>query len=273
MRSNLALIKMGGSVVTFKDRPLSANYMAIEEIMKAITLLKGIPIILVHGGGSFGHYWSVKYNMHTRPDKYDSHGISIVHESMIQLNQIIVNSMIKNGLNPYSVSAFAFTNGKMPVKTKLKQLYAMAQTGLIPVTYGDVVHINDGKFSILSGDVIMTMIAKILNPSKVIFTVNTEGIYRDIEKKEIIREVTSTVVKNAGLFSSTRSQPFPDIPDITGGMSRKVKEAIKISTIGAEVMIVNGLKPERIIQAVCSGPENFEGTVVIGRGRRLQSKK
>ena len=48
MRSNLALIKMGGSVVTFKDRPLSANYMAIEEIMKAITLLKGIPIILVH---------------------------------------------------------------------------------------------------------------------------------------------------------------------------------------------------------------------------------
>ena len=56
-------------------------------------------------------------------------------------------------------------------------------------------------------------------------------------------------------------------------MSRKVKEALKISTIGAEVMIVNGLKPERIIQAVCSGPENFEGTVVIGRGRRLQSKK
>jgi isopentenyl phosphate kinase len=273
MRSNLALIKMGGSVVTFKDRPLSANYTAIEEIMKAITLLKGIPIILVHGGGSFGHYWSVKYNMHTRPDKYDSHGISIVHESMIHLNQIIVNSMIKNGLNPYSVSAFAFTNGKMPVKTKLKQLYAMAQTGLIPVTYGDVVHINDGKFSILSGDVIMTMIAKILNPSKVIFTVNTEGIYRDIGKKEIIREVTSAVVKNAGLFRSTRSQPFPDIPDITGGMSRKVKEAIKISTIGAEVMIVNGLKPERIIQAVCSGPENFEGTVVTGRGRSLQSKK
>ena len=79
MRSNLALIKMGGSVVTFKDRPLSANYTAIEETMKAISLLKGIPIILVHGGGSFGHYWSVKYNMHTRPDKYDSHGISIVH--------------------------------------------------------------------------------------------------------------------------------------------------------------------------------------------------
>jgi hypothetical protein len=38
-------------------------------------------------------------------------------------------------------------------------------------------------------------------------------------------------------------------------------------------MIVNGLKPERIIQAVYSGPENFEGTVVIGRSRGLQSKK
>ena len=33
--------------------------------------------------------------MHTKPDDYDPHGISVVHESMIALNQIIVNSMIK----------------------------------------------------------------------------------------------------------------------------------------------------------------------------------
>jgi isopentenyl phosphate kinase (EC 2.7.4.-) len=24
------------------------------------------PIIIVHGGGSYGHYWSVKYDMHTK---------------------------------------------------------------------------------------------------------------------------------------------------------------------------------------------------------------
>jgi len=91
MRNNLVLIKMGGSVATFKDRPESANYSAIEGVARAISLLQEIPMIMVHGGGSFGHYWSIRYNMHTTPSRYDIHGISIVHESMIYLNQIIVN--------------------------------------------------------------------------------------------------------------------------------------------------------------------------------------
>jgi isopentenyl phosphate kinase len=270
MRNNLVLIKLGGSVVTFKDSPVSANYQAIEGIARVISLLREIPIILVHGGGSFGHYWSVKYNMHTRPDSYDVHGISIVHESMINLNQIIVNSLIKYGLNPYSVSACAFTNGNKPIRTKIRKLHTMAKTGLLPVTFGDAIHINDGNYSILSGDVIMTMIAKILNPSKVIFTVNTDGVYNDNKNRNTIPELTKANIRNIRLFRSTTTSETS--ADITGGMGRKVKEAIEISSKGLDVMIVNGLKPERITQAVCSGLEKFEGTVIRGRVGRVERK-
>jgi isopentenyl phosphate kinase len=264
MRRKLALIKMGGSVVTFKDRPLSANNAAINGIARAISSLKGIPIILVHGGGSFGHYWSVRYGMHTRPARYDAHGISVVHQSMVTLNQIIIGSMIKNGVNPYAICAMSLTNHNIPLKAKIDQMYAMARTGIVPVTFGDVIHICDGKYSILSGDVIMTFIAKILNPSKVIFAVNTEGIYRSMEEKETIHEVTGSKVIN-GLFGIAREQTPADI---TGGMRRKVEEAFKISSTGVKVMIVNGLKPERVTQAVQFGPENFKGTVVRARSRR-----
>ena len=267
MRRKLALIKMGGSVVTFKDRPLSANNAAINGIARAISSLKEIPIILVHGGGSFGHYWSVRYGMHTRPARYDVHGISIVHQSMIALNQIIIGSMIKNGVNPYTICAMSLTNRNIPLKTKIDQIYAMARTGIVPVTFGDVIHICDGKYSILSGDVIMTFIAKILNPSKVIFAVNTDGIYRSMEERETIQEVSGSEVL-AGTSGIAREQTPADI---TGGMHRKVEEALKISSTGVEVMIVNGLRPERVIQAVQCGPENFEGTVVrarsLGSGR------
>lgn len=267
MRRKLALIKMGGSVVTFKDRPLSANNAAINGIARAISSLKEIPIILVHGGGSFGHYWSVRYGMHTRPARYDVHGISIVHQSMIALNQIIIGSMIKNGVNPYTICAMSLTNHNIPLKAKIDQIYAMARTGIVPVTFGDVIHICDGKYSILSGDVIMTFIAKILNPSKVIFAVNTDGIYRSMEERETIQEVSGSEVL-AGTSGIAQEQ---DPADITGGMRRKVEEALKISSTGVEVMIVNGLKPERVIQAVQCGPENFEGTVVrarsLGSGR------
>lgn len=113
----------------------------------------------------------------------------------------------------------------------------------------------------------MTFIAKILNPSKVIFAVNTDGIYRSMEERETIQEVSGSEVL-AGTSGIAQEQ---DPADITGGMRRKVEEALKISSTGVEVMIVNGLKPERVIQAVQFGPENFEGTVVrarsLGSGR------
>jgi isopentenyl phosphate kinase len=46
-------------------------------------------------------------------------------------------------------------------------------------------------------------------------------------------------------------------------MRRKVSEALKISDIGIDVMMVNGLKPERIINAITG--IGFEGTLVKGK--------
>lgn len=271
MKNNLVLIKIGGSVATYKESPMSANYSAIDGFSKAISLIKQVPIILVHGGGSFGHYWSVKYNMHTRPDNYDIHGVSVVHESMINLNQIIVNSLIKNGLNPYLVSAFGLKAGNRPLTTKIRQLYAMAQTGLLPVTFGDAIHISNGNYSILSGDVIMTMIARVLNPSKVIFAVNTDGVYNNKESRETMRELTERDIVSSQIFSSrTKTQ---SVVDITGGMARKVKEALRISSWGIDVMIVNGMKANRITEAIRAGPEKFQGTIIRGHTKRMEKRK
>ena len=64
-----------------------------------------------------------------------------------------------------------------------------------------------------------------------------------------------------------------NVADITGGMGRKVKEALKISSRGIDVMIVNGLKAERITEAVLAGPENIEGTVIRGHTKRLEKRK
>jgi len=47
--------------------------------------------------------------------------------------------------------------------------------------------------------------------------------------------------------------------DVTGGMSRKISEATKMSRSGLKVFFVNGNKPQRIIDAT-SG-KKFEGTL------------
>jgi isopentenyl phosphate kinase len=259
MRNKLALIKLGGSVVTFKEKPLTANFEAINNITRVIATIK-IPLIVVHGGGSFGHYWSVKYDMHTKPYDYDAYGISIVHESMMCLNQIIVNSMIKERINAYTVMPSNFTSSHRPIIRKIDELQDIAENGIIPVTFGDIIHINKRKYSILSGDVIMRILSQVLHPSKVIFTLNVDGIYKNIKTKETIKEIKSS---NRSIELSTIED------DVTGGMRRKVTEAFKIARSGVDVLMVNGLNPERIINAISGSA--FEGTTIKGVGGKEQS--
>jgi isopentenyl phosphate kinase len=253
----LALIKLGGSVVTFKNRPLAANVGAIDGISRVLAQLD-MPAIIVHGGGSFGHYWSVKYDMHTKPAGYDAHGVSVVHESMVALNQIIVNSMIRAGLNPYGMQPSVFTAGHKPAAAKVKQVYAIARSKMMPVTFGDVVHVQGSKYSILSGDAIMTILAKVLRPSRVVFATNVDGIYKDMASKELVREVRAAGRRSIEFSKAAGA-------DVTGGMQRKVTEAFKIASYGMDVLMVNGLVPERIAEAVEGRLQ--VGTVVKGSRR------
>ncbi|HEX5573399.1 MAG TPA: isopentenyl phosphate kinase [Nitrososphaeraceae archaeon] len=252
MQQDVVLIKLGGSVVTHKERPMTINKMAIDRIFKSLLSIK-VPIILVHGGGSFGHYWSIKYDMHSKPDRYPSDGIAVVHESMISLNHIMVKSMIKFKLNPYAVPPFSFISGNKPLVKKIFELASMTRDKIIPVTYGDVVYRANHKYSILSGDELMTMISHVLKPKKVIFAVNVDGIYTDPQGKQVIQTIEE---KSLIKFSNVNF-------DITGGMKRKVREALKISLGGMDVHFVNGFKPERLLKLIEN--KKTEGTVIKGK--------
>jgi isopentenyl phosphate kinase len=249
----LVLLKLGGSIVTFKNKPLSVNRNAIERISKQLRKVKK-SMIIVHGGGSFGHYYSVKYDMHTKPARYDIHGVSVVKCSMVELNDHIVNIMVKNGLNPYTVQPSSLVHGERAIKSKVKELGEMAMHGLIPVTHGDVLHHSNNSYYILSGDALMSMIAKQLRPETAIFALDVDGVYGDMGNKRLISSI------------ETEGQAkLSAVPlDVTGGMRRKMTEAFKMAKMGIDVLMVNGLKPERIVDAV--NGKRVIGTVVKGVG-------
>lgn len=237
-------------MITVKDRALTPNISAIEGLSHVLAQLN-VPTIVVHGGGSFGHYWSVKYDIHTKPELYDSHGITVVHESMVALNQIVIKSMLDAGLAPYGISPTSiFTNGKANV-TKFNELIEFTRRDIVPVIFGDVVHVNEGRFSIVSGDALMTQIATYLRPSKVIFTVNVDGIYEDLRRRKLVKVFNlpnnEINIKNSSI-------------DVTGGMGRKISEALEIARLGIDVNIVNGLNAERIFD-ILKGVK-VKGTVI-----------
>ena len=243
----MILIKLGGSIITNKEKPLSARRKTIDHILNQIKRIKE-PKILVHGGGSYGHYWSVKYDMHTKPAKYDMRGVSIVKNSMIDLNKIILDSAVKNRINAYCIPPTDFMNGNKHVKNKILAMNEIAKSGLTPITYGDALWFGNKKSYILSGDVIMSIIAKTLRPRLSIFVLNVDGVYSNLRSKSLIYD-----------FKKEKPKISKNIIDVTGGMSRKITEASKISRNGLKVFFVNGNKPKRILDAV-SG-KRFEGTI------------
>ena len=247
----MLLIKLGGSIITNKEKPLSPRRKTIDKITKSLRKIDE-PMIIVHGGGSFGHYWSVKYDMHTKPKRYDIRGVAVVKNSMVELDKIILDSCLKNQLNPYCLPPTDFMSGNKPIVPKVKEIEKIANSKLTPITFGDALWYGQNKTYILSGDKIMTFISKILKPRLSIFALNEEGLYSDLKTKKVISELK-------------REKPriSQNLMDVTGGMSRKVEEASKISRMGINVFFVNGNKPERIVKAIKN--KKFEGTLFKGR--------
>ena len=247
----MILIKLGGSIITNKKKPLSPRRKTIENIAKNLKKINE-PLIIVHGGGSYGHYWSVKYDMHTKPMKYDTRGVSVVKNSMIDLNKIILDAFLKNRLSPYCLPPTDFMTGDKPISKKVKEIEKIAKSGLIPITFGDALWYGQNKTYILSGDKIMTLLSKILKPKLSIFALDEDGLYSDFKTKKLIYEL-----KGEKPIISENTM------DVTGGMTRKVEEASKIAKMGINVFFVNGNKPERIVKAIKNS--KFEGTLFRGK--------
>jgi isopentenyl phosphate kinase len=195
---------------------------------------------------------TVKNNKHTKERKYDLRGVAIVKNSMIELNKIILDSLLKNNRNPYCLPPTDFMSGNKPILKKIKEIEKIAKSGFIPVTYGDALWYGQKKTYILSGDKIMTHLAKILKPRLCIFALNEDGLYSDLKSKKLIYEL-----KNERPLISKNKM------DVTGGMTRKLEEALKISKKGINVFFVNGNKPERIVKAIKN--RTFEGTLFRGK--------
>jgi isopentenyl phosphate kinase len=260
---NLIIIKLGGSIITFKDQPLTPNYEAIDKIANFIKELKKIyKIIIVHGGGSFGHYWSLKYDMHTKPFAYSDEGVARVRESMIKLNSIIVEKFISTNLKPFSIHASTFVfNNSVCSEQILDMMNMIKNNDIIPLTYGDVVHTSHGNFSILSGDTLMKVLSINLNPRFSIFTTNVDGIYDDPINGKLISNILQN--KNKSLLTNnhdTKIEYSKMLFDVTGGMKRKISESMNIVNKGIPVYLINGFYPERIMDII--NGNDFIGTSI-----------
>ena len=110
MANKLTILKLGGSVITKKSKPLTFNSDSVQKISKVIKKFNE-PLIIVHGAGSFGHYYAKRYRISDKPTKSTNHVVKI-RDSMQLLNQKLVKIFHKNNVNTFSFSPMYMYHNK-----------------------------------------------------------------------------------------------------------------------------------------------------------------
>lgn len=111
----LILIKLGGSLITNKNKPYTAKpkviYQSAKEIKKAHLL--GYKIIVSHGSGSFGHTLASKYGTADGiKKKKDIYGLCLVQQDAMAINRIVNKIFLKNKIPRLSFVPSSFSLAK-----------------------------------------------------------------------------------------------------------------------------------------------------------------
>jgi len=256
------VLKIGGSVITDKNGELAARTEVINRLAEEISKANVKNLIIIHGGGSFGHPVAQKYGI-KEGLKEDAQkvGFAETHHVMTMLNGLVMDALVWHNVPAVSVTPSSCTitqNGRIKFfeDTILRMLLQMSFT---PVLYGDTTLDEKLGFTVLSGDQIVSHIARKLSACKIVIGVDVDGLY-DADPK---------TAKNAKLYTHLTLRELEDArgklgkstaADVTGGMLGKITELIPALEQDIPVTIVNAAKPNHVYKALIG--EKVGGTII-----------
>lgn len=247
MKNNIVVVKLGGSIITDKTRPYTANLTALKKLASEIKRAN-VPVVVVHGQGSFAHTSAKKYG--GKKGYKSLLGVATVFKDAMAMDSIVVNELVNAKIPAISFrpnSLFLARNGKL-AKNNLDPVFEALNQGLVPVLYGDVIMDTGWKTTIFSGEVStrflsLFLVSKKVTIDKIIQVGITDGVYDD--KKATIPTISVASYKSIKkhLFASNAT-------DVTGGMQHKVEEAVALAKLGIPTVILNGNKKNELHKAL-----------------------
>jgi isopentenyl phosphate kinase len=251
----LTLIKLGGSLITDKNRPhtpcLEVIARLAEEIATARRTQPGLRILLGHGSGSFGHVPAQKYDtrqgVHT-PEAWL--GFVEVWREAAALNRLVMDALGAADVPAlcFPPSASLIAAAGQVASWDLSPLLAARDAGLLPVIYGDVVFDRTLGGTILSTEDLFTHLVRVLRPARVLLAGLEAGVWADYPAcTQLIPEITTENYPQlaAALGGSNAT-------DVTGGMASKVHQALGWAQVvpDLEVCIFSAEAPGSLLAAL-----------------------
>jgi isopentenyl phosphate kinase len=248
------LVKLGGSVLTERGRPHCFREDVAQRLAAEIAheLRQGLETpIIVFGTGRAGKAYAKHYGgprmstMDWQVYQLTTHAIGRLG---MGLSGVLGEAGVPHALLPANALFRRTPNGV--VWQNSESVLRLRANGVVPVIGGDVLVDGLRNFSIISSDTITGLAALLTPVSECVFVTNVDGVLDENARLvPLIDELTE--------LSASPS----DQADITGGMSAKVAEALRIARLNKQVLIVNGLVPGRMGAAMRGG--KVTGTVVV----------
>src|SRR5208283_4136589 len=137
------ILKIGGSAITDKTVEASPKTEIINRLAEEIKRADLDNLIIVHGGGSFGHPAAAKYGLKDgyKEDPTQKLGFAETHHMMTVLNGLVMDALIWHEVPAISIApsgSFITENGKIKFFDD-SVLQAMTKMNFTPVLYGDAV--------------------------------------------------------------------------------------------------------------------------------------
>ncbi|ABR54853.1 aspartate/glutamate/uridylate kinase [Methanococcus vannielii SB] len=254
-----AILKLGGSILCDKNVPYSINWENLQnigiEIKEALEYYRkeeiNLKLIIVHGGGSFGHPVAKKY---LKNGKFVDMGKGYweIQKAMRKFNNIVIDELQNFEIPVVSIqpSSFITFDKDLNLRFDTNAIEKMLEKDLIPVIHGDIViDERENNFKIFSGDHALPHLSKKLNPDLSLHASDVDGVWDT--KFKVIEKIDSSNI-NKVLESLKPSNK----EDVTGGMHLKVMECYNL---GVKTIIFNGSKKRNIYNALL---KNVKGTSI-----------
>lgn len=241
----MILIKLGGSVITDKSAYKTFNLEQTSRLCREIAE-SGRDVLIVHGAGSFGHVMAKRYSIQDGfKDPEQIPAAAQVHHDAMELSLLVTQTLVDSGIPAASVapgSCFVMDDGRLVVSDD-EAIRALAELGIMPVTFGDVVMDRKKGFGICSGDQLMEAMAEIFKPDMIVFVSDIDGLFTANPKTDP-DAVMIPVVTPATLGEISSES---DVDDVTGGVRNKMEAMLRMCDGSRECALVNGTVPGRLL--------------------------
>jgi isopentenyl phosphate kinase len=229
----VTVLKLGGSVITDKERAETLDGAALDRAADAIADAVDAPtrntgsagaladLVVVHGGGSFGHHHAERHGVSTTSGTDDAGAVVEIHGAMTTLNRFVLGRLQDREVPavPVHPLSFAHRDAAGTLILPAGGVDALLGEGFVPVLHGDAIPHEGAGVTVLSGDEIVAHLAGALGADRVGVCSTVPGVL-DTDGEVLDRIGTYDAVADTLGDGATT--------DVTGGMVGKVRALLGV---------------------------------------------